>query len=90
MSVRIQVIVDENEAAKFKSQALKESKSLSAWLRDAGRKVLQESKPSESLTEVDALKRFFSRCNQREKGREPDWGEHKQLIQEGFRSGQQV
>ena len=87
MSVRIQVIVDENEAASFKSQAMRESKSLSAWLRDAGRKALQESRQSESLSDVEALKQFFHQCNKREHGQEPNWDDHKQLILEGFRSG---
>ena len=36
MSVRVQVILNEDEATRFKSQARKESKSLSAWLREAG------------------------------------------------------
>ena len=87
MGVRIQVIVDENEAASFKSQAMRESKSLSAWLRDAGRKALQESRQSESIRDVEALKQFFHQCNEREHGQEPSWEDHKQLILEGFRSG---
>jgi hypothetical protein len=90
MSVRIQVIVDESEAARFKSHAKKESKSLSAWLRDAGRKALQESREIESLCNVEALQSFFERCNEREQGREPDWDEHKQLIREGYRTGKTI
>jgi len=35
MSLRVQVILEETEAEKFRSQAKKESKSLSAWLREA-------------------------------------------------------
>ena len=31
MSLRVQVILEERDALKFRSQALKESKSLSAW-----------------------------------------------------------
>ena len=41
MSVRVQVILNEEEAARFKAQAGKESKSLSAWLREAGQKMLE-------------------------------------------------
>ena len=41
MSVRVQVILGEEEAAKFKFQAQKESKALSAWLREAGKKMLK-------------------------------------------------
>jgi hypothetical protein len=87
MSVRIQVILDDAEAAQFKAQALKESKSLSGWLRDAGRKRLRESRQAASLDDVDTLKQFFEHCNRRENGPEPEWKDHKQIILEGFRSG---
>ena len=80
MSVRIQVILDERELAKFKSQALRESKSLSAWLRDAGKKILQENQKREPLREPVFLREFFKECNKREKGAEPDWDEQKSLI----------
>ncbi|MDY6837898.1 MAG: hypothetical protein SWH78_07985 [Thermodesulfobacteriota bacterium] len=84
MSVRIQVVLNEQEAARFKSQAQKESKSMSAWLRDAGRKMLETNKPYQSLTEATSLKDFFKKCNKRERGKEPDWEEHKKLIVESM------
>ena len=84
MSERIQVILDEEEAARFKSQAKRESKSLSAWLRDAGRKMLEMNGQRQSLSDPDALKKFFKDCNERERGKEPEWEEHKRLIEEGF------
>lgn len=84
MSVRIQVVLNEQEAARFKSQAQKESKSMSAWLRDAGRKMLETNKPHQSLTDATSLKDFFRKCNERERGKEPDWEEHKKLIFEGM------
>lgn len=87
MSVRVQVIIDEKEAARFKSQAMKESKSLSAWLRDAGRKMLEVNQGTISLRDSDALRRFFQMCHDRERGREPEWEEHKRLILEDYRGG---
>ena len=87
MSLRIQVILEEEEAARFRSQALRESKSLSAWLRDAGRKMLEISSDKQPLTDPEALKKFFRKCDRREKGEEPDWAEHKRLIQEGYQKG---
>lgn len=87
MSVRVQVILKEDEAARFKSQAIKESKSLSAWLRDAGNKMLDIERRRQSLTDPDSLKNFFQVCNKREQGVEPDWENHKRLIIEGFQSG---
>ena len=87
MSVRVQVIIDEKEAARFKSQAMKESKSLSAWLRDAGRKMLEVNQEVNSLRASDALRRFFQICHDRERGREPEWEEQKRLILEGYQGG---
>jgi hypothetical protein len=87
MSVRIQVILKEDEAAKFKSQAIKESKSLSAWLRDAGNKMLELGHLQQSLTNPNSLKKFFQVINKREQGVEPEWEDHKRLIVEGFQSG---
>ena len=87
MSIRVQVILSAKEAAQFKAQAQKESKSLSSWLRDAGRKVLSETKRRDSLKDLTSLKAFFKRCEKREKGKEPDWEEQKQLILEGYRAG---
>ena len=86
MSVRVQVILKEDEAARFKSQAIKESKSLSAWLRDAGNKLLDIERHRQSLTDPDSLKNFFQECNEREQGVEPEWEDHKRLIAEGFQS----
>jgi hypothetical protein len=87
MSVRVQVILDEKEAARFKSQALKESKSLSAWLRDAGRKMLDANRQWQTLTDQESLSKFFQQCNEREKGLETSWEEHKRIILEGFQGG---
>ena len=87
MSVRVQVILEEEDAARFKSQAQKESKSLSSWLRDAGQKMLEISDQRKPLTDPDSLSSFFQTCDKREEGIEPDWEEHKQLILEGFQAG---
>ncbi len=87
MSVRVQVILNEKEAAQFKAQARKESKSLSSWLRDAGRRVLNENQRWDSLKDPTGLKAFFKECEKREKGVEPDWEAQKQLILEGYRKG---
>lgn len=87
MSVRVQVILDEKEVVRFKSQAMKESKSLSAWLRDAGKARIEMEKRQQQLTDPDSLKRFFGQCNQNEHGLEPDWEEHKKLLMDGYQAG---
>lgn len=88
MAFRAQVILDEKEAAKFKNQARKESKSLSAWLREAGNKIIEIDKQKNHLKTREGLRKFFQNCNKREKGKEPDWREHKHLIEKGFKSGE--
>ena len=87
MSVRVQVILDEEEATRFKSQAMKESKSLSAWLRDAGKKMIEINQQQQRLTDPDSLKRFFQKCDEREDGKEPDWEDHKRLILDSYQAG---
>ena len=84
MSVKVQVILKQEEAARFKSRALQESKSLSGWLRDAGNTVLEMDQENQKLGTPEALKKFFRECNRREKGSEPDWEDQKQLILEGY------
>ncbi len=91
MSVRIQVILDEKEAAKFRQQAQKESISLSRWLREAGEKKLEAERQKRSLKDLDRLKEFFRECDGRDQnGKEPDWNEHKELISEGYAKGLKV
>jgi len=87
MSVRVQVILDEEEVSRFKSQAMKESKSLSAWLRDAGKKMIEINRQQRRLTDPDSLNRFFRECDERENGVEPDWEDHKRLILDSYQAG---
>jgi len=87
VSVRVQVILNETEAAKFKSQAARESKSLSAWLREAGKEMLEKNGRPRGLTDSGSLKAFFEKCSEREKGTEPDWEEQKNLVLESYRGG---
>jgi hypothetical protein len=84
MAARVQVILDEEEATRFRARARRESKSLSAWLRDAGRKALRESEQTGGLKNPAALRKFFRESNKLEKGKEPDWEEHKRIILEGY------
>ncbi len=87
MSVRVQVILDEKEVTQFKSQAVKESKSLSAWLRDAGKKMIEINGQQQRLTDPDSLKRFFRKCDESGNDPEPDWEDHKKLILDSYKAG---
>jgi hypothetical protein len=85
---RIQVVVDERERAAFRRQARVEGRSLSAWLREAGRDRLRESQRRTCFDDRASLDAFFDRCDQLEgPSREPDWSEHLQVIEESRRQG---
>jgi hypothetical protein len=86
MSVRIQVVVDPREREAFRSQAAAEGRSLSEWLRVAGRQRLADAARSELRTAED-LERFFAACDEREDGREPDWDEHLEVIRRSRTEG---
>ncbi len=85
MSERVQVILNEKEATEFKAQAIKESKSLSAWLRSAGNKMLEMNQKKTRISDVESLIKFFDQVNEHEKGAEPEWEENKQSILKGYK-----
>lgn len=88
MSTRIQVVVDRQEREAFRARATAEGRSLSEWLREAGRQRLREATPAR-LTSLDALDDFFAACDvaERDSGTEPDWREHLAVIEESRREG---
>jgi hypothetical protein len=88
MSVRVQVILGEREAARFRSQARRECKSLSEWLRNAGNMALEAKRSSAPPGDPASLAAFFRDCDARELVREPGWEAHKRLILEGHGSAE--
>jgi hypothetical protein len=87
MATRIQVVVDATEREAFRARARAEGRSLSEWLREAGRQRLRDSAPAD-LTDPDALDAFFAECDANEgTGNEPDWTEHLAVIEESRRDG---
>lgn len=90
MARRVQVILGDNEVAQFRAQARRESKSLSAWFREAARERLNRARASSGrLADPHALETFFQACRDRESGREPDWDQHERLILHGAAEQQQ-
>jgi hypothetical protein len=86
MSSRVQVILDEAERESFRRRARAEGVSLSAWLRRAGRERLS-ARSTASLGSARALRAFFASCDARERGKEPDWREHLEVIETSRRRG---
>jgi hypothetical protein len=86
MSTRVQVVMDEIEREAFRRAALREGLSLSDWLRRAARDRLAAAAPP-TLSSTEDLRAFFAEIDARESGREPDWREHLEVIQESRASG---
>lgn len=85
--VRVQVLMEEKEREEFRSLAKRSGMSLSAWLRRAGREQASRQNERSRLDSTEALKEFFTRCDDRELGTEPDWQDHEKVIEESKRSG---
>lgn len=86
MKGRIHIVLDEAEKQRFRRQAEREGKSLSAWIRDAAREKLAEA-AAVRLDTLDELRAFFAGCDERETRAEPDWAEHRRVIEASQRSG---
>jgi hypothetical protein len=84
---RIHVVLDDDDRERFRHQAEREGKSLGAWLRDAARDRLAAAQRAARLDTVEDLRAFFARCDERERQPEPDWSEHRRVIERSIRSG---
>jgi hypothetical protein len=76
---RVQIFLAEEETEQFRRQAEREGLSLSVWLRRAGQERLG-ARRGRRISTVRELREFFREVAAREKGREPDWAEHKAAI----------
>ena len=90
MSTRIHIVLDPVDKARYRAQAEQEGKSLAAWLRDAAEDRLEAAQTRSSLRSREALEAFFDACDARELGQEPDWSEHRAVIERSRLSGLDV
>lgn len=86
MSIRVQVVMDEMEREAFRAAAAREGLSLSDWLRRAARGRLEAVEPPR-IDSVERLRAFFDECDARESGVEPDWHEHREVIEASMARG---
>lgn len=84
---RIHILLDEPEKERFRKRAQQEGKSLAAWLRDAARARLVAESSQNNLESLEDLQAFFAGCDEWEKGQEPDWNQHRKVIERSVRSG---
>jgi hypothetical protein len=87
MTERIHLLVGRAEKERVRRLAAREGKSLSAWLRDAARAKLTAAESATGLDSPDRLREFFAECDRPERGREPDWESHREIIERSIGSG---
>lgn len=87
MGIRVQVVLSEHERDLFRRQAKADGLSLSAWLKRAGHDRLSAADVTGEFKSVEDLQTFFTRCDRLEQGREPDWGQHLEVIDRSKATG---
>ena len=81
--VRFQLLIPDEDHARFTQQARSEGMSLSAWLRTAANERLDRHSPTVRFKSRSDAERFFAACDAREgSGVEPDWEQHLAVIRE--------
>ena len=80
---RVQLLIPDEDHARFADQARSEGMSLSAWLRAAAAERLDRRSTVERFGSRSDVERFFASCDERESsGPEPDWEQHLAVIRE--------
>ncbi len=88
MPERIHLVLDPVDKERFRAAAVREGKTLSAWLRDAAEERVAAAERERGLATPEDLEAFFRACDEREPGREPDWEAHRKVIERSLRSGE--
>lgn len=85
---RVQLIIPDGDRDRFVNQARREGMSLSAWLRAAAEDRLERQDCAEEFRSVADLRAFFAACDARAgSGEEPDWEQHRSVIESSRRRG---
>ena len=85
---RVQLLISDEDHARFAHQARTEGVSLSAWLRAAASERLDRRWPPGRFESRADVERFFAECDAREgPGVEPDWEQHLEVITESRHRG---
>lgn len=83
---RIQVLLDAEEREAFRRRAAAEGKSLSSWLRDAGRRQLELGQAG-VLVDAASVREFFASIPDDGLDHEPDWDDHRTAIEASLTHG---
>ena len=85
---RVQLIIPDADRDRFVDQALREGKTLSAWLRAAAHAMLEARQSIRRFESPEEVREFFRACDATEGPEtEPDWSEHLRVIAESRAPG---
>jgi hypothetical protein len=85
---RVQLVIPDRDRDRFVQQARREGMSLSAWLRAAAEERLCRQSQAGRFDSVEALRAFFVACDEHAgEGAEPDWEQHRAVIDSSRRRG---
>lgn len=87
MAERVQVLLAPEEKAKLLQQARRDRLSLSGWIRRAALDRLGALADEPRIRTKAELRAFFKECDRRERGAEPDWDQHRAVIERSIRDG---
>ena len=89
MSVRVQVLLDLGEKERLLQQARADRLSLSAFIRLAALAYAAQRDASSRRMNSASLRDFFDECDRLvEIQQEPDWQEHRRVIETSIARGQ--
>ena len=85
---RFQLVIPDDDRARFARQASREGLSLSAWLRAAAEERLERQSSLERFSSQADVDAFFTRCDTLAGPEvEPDWERHCAVIAESRSRG---
>ena len=84
---RVQVILGEEEQERLRRRAEEEGMSLSSWMRRAALERLAAGEAGRRITTVEELQAFFAALDTADPGEEPDWEEHRRVIEGSIAEG---
>jgi predicted DNA-binding protein len=93
MKARIHIVLPTEEKERYRAIAEREGTTLSRWIRGAVRERAATYHLEHKLDTVEELEAFFEKCDQLHDGSdlsEPEWEDHKKLIQESRTGGSEA
>ena len=80
---RVQLVIPDDDKARFVKQARREGMSLSAWIREAARERLERRQSVKRFESPEDVVEFFRSCAALDGPEtEPEWEEHLRVMNE--------